>query len=153
MENEAVLRKLRGAAKTHNTVASFVMVKALAVIAIWRSTSMGPGCLRHLPCKYLRHHLINLQNNIAAIAAKLAAVTLTLAVAKRCDGATGDFVNVIVRVTKVQWATLALLVVAMGISFVDRSNLSVALSSIKRDLHVDERDLGLLSSASFCPIR
>jgi MFS family permease len=52
-------------------------------------------------------------------------------------------------VTKVQWATLALLVVAMGISFVDRGNLSVALSSIKRDLHVDERDLGLLSSAFF----
>ena len=53
------------------------------------------------------------------------------------------------RVTRLQWATLGLLVVAIGISFVDRGNLSIALSSIKRDLHVGERDLGLLSSAFF----
>ena len=64
------------------------------------------------------------------------------------DGA-GASMNGAVRVTRLQWATLVLLVIAIGISFVDRGNLSIALSSIKRDLHVGERDLGVLSSAFF----
>ncbi|WP_263409661.1 MFS transporter [Terriglobus tenax] len=48
-----------------------------------------------------------------------------------------------------EWQVLLLLVAAMGICFIDRGSLSIALTSLKRDLRLDERQLGLLSSAFF----
>jgi ACS family D-galactonate transporter-like MFS transporter len=48
-----------------------------------------------------------------------------------------------------EWQILLLLVLAMGICFIDRGSLSIALTSLKRDLSLDEKQLGLLSSAFF----
>jgi len=51
--------------------------------------------------------------------------------------------------SKTCWRVLYLLTFAMGISFVDRGTLSIALVSIKRELHLDESQLGVLASAFF----
>ena len=48
-----------------------------------------------------------------------------------------------------QWSALALLTISVGINYLDRGNLSVALSHIQRDIHLDEHRLGLLSGAFF----
>ncbi|MGD1097577.1 MAG: MFS transporter [Bryobacteraceae bacterium] len=47
------------------------------------------------------------------------------------------------------WRVLALLTFLMFISFVDRSNLSIAAPSLKYDLHLSASELGVLLSAYF----
>ena len=47
------------------------------------------------------------------------------------------------------WFALILLTVSVGINYLDRGNLSVALSHIQRDIHLDEHRLGLLGTAFF----
>lgn len=48
-----------------------------------------------------------------------------------------------------QWVLLALLVVSIGINYIDRSNLSVAATDLSRELSLGPGDLGLLLSAFF----
>ncbi|MBV9306214.1 MAG: MFS transporter [Acidobacteriaceae bacterium] len=47
------------------------------------------------------------------------------------------------------WLALGLLVLSVGINYIDRGNLGVAASSIERDLHFPPDKLGLLSTAFF----
>jgi MFS family permease len=51
--------------------------------------------------------------------------------------------------TSFHWFALGLLVVSVGINYLDRGNLSVALSHIQRDVHLDEHRLGLIGCAFF----
>ncbi len=51
--------------------------------------------------------------------------------------------------TRLHWVTLGLLVISVGINFIDRGNLSVALSSIQGDLQLSAQQLGALSAAFF----
>jgi MFS family permease len=51
--------------------------------------------------------------------------------------------------TNFHWFALALLVISVGINYLDRGNLSVALSHIQRDVHIDQHQLGLLGGAFF----
>lgn len=53
------------------------------------------------------------------------------------------------RTSSKEWQVLLLLVAAMGICFIDRGSLSIALTSLQRDLRLDAKQLGLLSSAFF----
>jgi MFS transporter, ACS family, D-galactonate transporter len=48
-----------------------------------------------------------------------------------------------------QWILLMLLVVSVGINYMDRSNLSVVATDLSRDLHLNRTDLGLLLGAFF----
>jgi MFS transporter, ACS family, D-galactonate transporter len=48
-----------------------------------------------------------------------------------------------------QWILLSLLVVSVGINYMDRSNLSVAATDLIRDLQLNRTDLGLLFGAFF----
>jgi MFS family permease len=50
---------------------------------------------------------------------------------------------------RASWALLALLVMAIGICFIDRGNLSVALSSIRQEFQLSESNLGVLAAAFF----
>ena len=47
------------------------------------------------------------------------------------------------------WFALLLLTISVGINYLDRGNLSVALSHIQRDIHLDQHRLGLLGGAFF----
>jgi len=49
----------------------------------------------------------------------------------------------------VRWWVLALLVASIFINFIDRSNLSVAVTDIEKELSLDDRQAGLLLSAFF----
>ncbi len=51
--------------------------------------------------------------------------------------------------SRVRWSILALLVVSIFINFIDRSNLSVAVTSIEKELTLDDRQAGLLLSGFF----
>jgi ACS family D-galactonate transporter-like MFS transporter len=51
--------------------------------------------------------------------------------------------------TSFHWFALVLLTISVGINYLDRGNLSVALSHIQRDVHLDEHRLGLLGGAFF----
>ena len=51
--------------------------------------------------------------------------------------------------TWLHWAVLALLSLSVAINYVDRGNLSVALSSIERDIHLTQDQLGILGMAFF----
>ncbi len=51
--------------------------------------------------------------------------------------------------TPLHWFALVLLTISVGINYLDRGNLSVALSSIKAEVHLDEHQLGLLGTAFF----
>lgn len=53
------------------------------------------------------------------------------------------------KTSKGAWMVLLLLTVAIGISFVDRGTLSIALGSIRSELHLTESSLGRLSAAFF----
>jgi ACS family D-galactonate transporter-like MFS transporter len=53
------------------------------------------------------------------------------------------------RPTPLHWFALVLLTISVGINYLDRGNLSVALSSIEREIHLDQRHLGLLGTAFF----
>jgi predicted MFS family arabinose efflux permease len=53
------------------------------------------------------------------------------------------------RATFEQWRVLALLVVCVLINYLDRNNLGVAASNLKRDLEITEGQLGLLLSGFF----
>lgn len=53
------------------------------------------------------------------------------------------------RPTVIHWTALILLVISVGINYIDRSNLSVALTSIERDLSLNKWELGLLSAGFF----
>ncbi len=53
------------------------------------------------------------------------------------------------RPTSLQWFALALLTISVGINYLDRGNLSVALSSIEREVHLTKDQLGLLGTAFF----
>jgi MFS transporter, ACS family, D-galactonate transporter len=57
--------------------------------------------------------------------------------------------QVVSRPTVVHWTALVLLVISVGINYIDRGNLSVAATSIERDLSVNQWQLGLLSSGFF----
>lgn len=48
-----------------------------------------------------------------------------------------------------QWVALSLLVVSVAINYADRGNLGVALKSIQRELLLNPRDLGWLSTGFF----
>ncbi len=50
---------------------------------------------------------------------------------------------------RVRWSVLALLVVSIFINFIDRSNLSVAVTDIEKQLSLDDRQAGLLLSGFF----
>jgi len=52
-------------------------------------------------------------------------------------------------VTRVEWVALALLVVSIGINYIDRGNLSVAGVALKDELHLNGTQLGWLLSAFF----
>src|SRR5579884_275462 len=52
-------------------------------------------------------------------------------------------------VTTVEWIALGLLVVSIGINYVDRGNLSVAGVALKNELHLNGTQLGWLLSAFF----
>ena len=52
-------------------------------------------------------------------------------------------------VTRFEWFALALLVISIGINYVDRGNLSVAGVELKNELHLDATQLGWLLSAFF----
>jgi ACS family D-galactonate transporter-like MFS transporter len=47
------------------------------------------------------------------------------------------------------WVILALLSISVAINYVDRGNLSVALSSIEKDIHLSQDQLGILGMAFF----
>ena len=51
--------------------------------------------------------------------------------------------------SRVRWSVLALLVVSIFINFIDRSNLSVAVTDIEKELSLDDRQAGLLLSSFF----
>ena len=51
--------------------------------------------------------------------------------------------------TWLHWAVLALLSVSVAINYVDRGNLSVALSSIEKDIHLTKDQLGILGMTFF----
>jgi MFS transporter, ACS family, D-galactonate transporter len=51
--------------------------------------------------------------------------------------------------SRFHWFALFLLTVSVGINYLDRGNLSVALSHIQRDVHLDQHQLGLLGAAFF----
>ncbi|MCU1261715.1 MAG: transporter [Bryobacterales bacterium] len=53
------------------------------------------------------------------------------------------------RPTPLHWFALALLTISVGINYLDRGNLSVALSSIEREVHLSKDQLGLLGTAFF----
>jgi len=53
------------------------------------------------------------------------------------------------RATFEQWRVLAMLVVCVLVNYLDRGNLSVALTNVRRDLGLDEQQLGNLSTAFF----
>ena len=48
-----------------------------------------------------------------------------------------------------QWLLLALLVLSVGVNYIDRSNLSVAATDLSRELSLTKSDLGLLLGAFF----
>jgi len=50
---------------------------------------------------------------------------------------------------RMQWLLLALLVLSIGINYIDRSNLSVAATDLSRELSLSKSELGLLLSAFF----
>ena len=50
---------------------------------------------------------------------------------------------------RVRWSVLALLVASIFINYIDRSNLSVAVTNIEKDLSLDDRQAGLLLSGFF----
>jgi ACS family D-galactonate transporter-like MFS transporter len=52
-------------------------------------------------------------------------------------------------VTRVEWVALLLLVVSVGINYIDRGNLSVAGVALKDELHLNGTQLGWLLSAFF----
>ena len=47
------------------------------------------------------------------------------------------------------WVILALLSTSVAINYVDRGNLSVALSSIEQEIHLGQDQLGVLGMAFF----
>lgn len=51
--------------------------------------------------------------------------------------------------SQLHWIALILLVISVGINYLDRGNLSVALSNIERDIHLNRDQLGLLGTAFF----
>ena len=51
--------------------------------------------------------------------------------------------------SRFHWFALWLLVISVGINYLDRGNLSVALSSIERDIHLNQDQLGQLGTAFF----
>ena len=51
--------------------------------------------------------------------------------------------------SRVRWSLLALLVVSIFINFIDRSNLSIAVTDIQKELSLDDRQVGLLLSGFF----
>jgi MFS transporter, ACS family, D-galactonate transporter len=51
--------------------------------------------------------------------------------------------------SRLHWFALVLLTVSVAINYLDRGNLSVALSHIQRDIHLDQERLGRLSMAFF----
>src|ERR1700690_1185739 len=53
--------------------------------------------------------------------------------------------------SRVRWSVLALLVVSIFINFIDRSNLSLAVSHGLKELELCDRQAGLLLSGFFCP--
>lgn len=52
-------------------------------------------------------------------------------------------------VTPVEWVALSLLVISVGINYIDRGNLSVAGVALKDELHLNGTQLGWLLSAFF----
>ncbi len=50
---------------------------------------------------------------------------------------------------RVRWTLLALLVASIFINYIDRSNLSVAVTDLEKELSLDDRQAGLLLSAFF----
>jgi ACS family D-galactonate transporter-like MFS transporter len=48
-----------------------------------------------------------------------------------------------------RWFVLALLVVSIFINYIDRSNLSVSVTNLEAELHIDSEQMGLLLSAFF----
>lgn len=53
------------------------------------------------------------------------------------------------RPTWLHWSILFLLAVSVAINYIDRGNLSVALSSIEREIHLGKDQLGVLGMAFF----
>lgn len=51
--------------------------------------------------------------------------------------------------SRFHWFALSLLIISVGINYLDRGNIAVALSSIQRDIHLNDRELGLLGTAFF----
>jgi MFS transporter, ACS family, D-galactonate transporter len=51
--------------------------------------------------------------------------------------------------SRFHWFALTLLIISVGINYLDRGNIAVALSSIQREIHLDDRQLGLLGTAFF----
>jgi ACS family D-galactonate transporter-like MFS transporter len=51
--------------------------------------------------------------------------------------------------SRLHWFALILLIISVGINYLDRGNISVALRHIQRDIHLDQRELGLLGTAFF----
>lgn len=51
--------------------------------------------------------------------------------------------------TWLHWIVLALLSLSVAINYVDRGNLSVALSNIEKDIHLNQDQLGVLGMAFF----
>ena len=52
-------------------------------------------------------------------------------------------------VSQAEWVALGLLVISVGINYIDRGNLSVAGVALKTELHLDATQLGWLLSAFF----
>lgn len=57
--------------------------------------------------------------------------------------------STLLKPSRLHWFGLILLTVSIGINYLDRGNLSVALSHIQRDIHLDQERLGRLSMAFF----
>jgi MFS family permease len=51
--------------------------------------------------------------------------------------------------TWLHWVLLTLLAISVAINYIDRGNLSVALSSIEKDIHLTKDQLGILGMAFF----
>jgi MFS transporter, ACS family, D-galactonate transporter len=51
--------------------------------------------------------------------------------------------------SRFHWFALSLLIISVGINYLDRGNIAVALTSIQRDIHLNDRQLGLLGTAFF----
>jgi ACS family D-galactonate transporter-like MFS transporter len=51
--------------------------------------------------------------------------------------------------SRVRWSLLALLVVSIFINYIDRSNLSISVTNIEKELSLDDRQAGLLLSGFF----